>query len=71
MELNLLRDFKNEKGFYKYMGNKWKTKENMGPLPNETGDLIKLNVFFAPDFIIMTSLQECHFQRAGGRLKQE
>lgn len=71
MELNLPRDFKNKKGFYKYIGDKRKTKENMGPLPNETGNLIKLNVAFAPDLIIMTSLQEFHFQRAGGRLKQE
>lgn len=54
-----------------YMGDKCKTKKNMVALPSETGVLIKLNVFFAPDLIIMTSLQECHFQRAGGRLNQE
>lgn len=65
MELNLPRDVKNKKGFCKYMGDRCKTKENTGALPNETGDLIKLNFAFAPDLIIMTSLQEWHFQRAG------
>lgn len=41
MELNLARDFKdNKKGFYKYIGDKKKTRENMQLLLNETGDLV-------------------------------
>ena len=38
MELNLARDVKdNKKGFYKYMGDKRKAMENVGPLLNEAG----------------------------------
>ena len=39
MELNLARDVKdNKKCFYKYIGDKRKTRENVGPLMNEMGD---------------------------------
>ncbi|KAK4807097.1 hypothetical protein QYF61_018438 [Mycteria americana] len=41
MELNLARDVKgNKKGFYKYIGDKRKARENVGPLLNEAGDLV-------------------------------
>ena len=40
-ELNLARDVKgNRKNFYRYIGNKRKTRENVGPLQKETGDLV-------------------------------
>ncbi|GAB0185333.1 mitochondrial enolase superfamily member 1 [Grus japonensis] len=44
VEINLARDFKdNKKSFYRYASDKKRTRENVGPLWNETGDL------FAPD----------------------
>ena len=40
MELNLARDMRDKKrGFYKYKGDKKKTRENVGPLLTETGHL--------------------------------
>lgn len=40
LQLNLVRDVKdNKKGFFKWISNKRKTKENMGPLQNEAGTL--------------------------------
>lgn len=59
------RDVKdNKKGFYRYTGDKWKTRENMSPLLNKMGDLIRdmkkaeiLNVFNSV-FAMETSLQE-------------
>jgi len=39
--LNLATDVKDKKkGFCKYIGDKSMTKENVGPLINEAGDLI-------------------------------
>ena len=67
MELNLARDVKdNKKGFCKYIGDKRKTRENVGPLLNEAGDLVTqdmekaevLNAFFASVFTSKTGLQE-------------
>ncbi|GAB0208699.1 mitochondrial enolase superfamily member 1 [Grus japonensis] len=58
-ELNLARDAKdNKKSFYRYISDKRRTKENVGPLQNETGDLVAqdmekaevLNDFFASVF---------------------
>ncbi|PKU36399.1 rna-directed dna polymerase from mobile element jockey-like [Limosa lapponica baueri] len=41
LELNLARDVKvNRKGFFKYIGGKRKTRENVGPLLNETGAMV-------------------------------
>jgi len=41
MELNLTKGFKGyKKVFNKYIGDKRKTRENVGPLLNEKGDLI-------------------------------
>lgn len=31
----------NKKGFYRYTSDKWKTRENMSPLLNKMGDLIR------------------------------
>ena len=41
IELNLARDVKgNKKSFYRYVGDKRKTRENVGPLRKGTGDLV-------------------------------
>lgn len=59
MELNLSRNAKDiKKGFYRYIGDKKKSRENMGPLLNEMGDLVtqdmekagELNAAFASVF---------------------
>ncbi|GAB0209787.1 mitochondrial enolase superfamily member 1 [Grus japonensis] len=59
IELNLARDVKdNKKSFYRYVSDKRRTRENVGPLWNETGDLVTqdmekaevLNDFFASVF---------------------
>ncbi|GAB0183447.1 mitochondrial enolase superfamily member 1 [Grus japonensis] len=45
IELNLARDIKdNKKSFYRYVSVKRKTRENVGPLQNETGDLVTQDV---------------------------
>ncbi|KFM05090.1 hypothetical protein AS27_03707, partial [Aptenodytes forsteri] len=59
IELNLARDAKgNVKIFYRYVGDKRKTRKNVGPLRNEMGDPVTrdtekaevLNAFFASVF---------------------
>lgn len=56
MELNLVKDVKDtKKGFFKYINNKRKTKDNVGPLLNGGGTLVTeeaekaelVNAFFA------------------------
>ncbi|GAB0209007.1 mitochondrial enolase superfamily member 1 [Grus japonensis] len=58
-ELNLARDVKdNKKSFYRYVSDKRRTRENVGPFQNERGDLVTqdmekaegLNDFFASVF---------------------
>ncbi|GAB0208316.1 mitochondrial enolase superfamily member 1 [Grus japonensis] len=58
-EISLARDVKdNKKGFYRYVSEKRRTRENVGPLWNEMGDLVTqdmekaevLNDFFASVF---------------------
>ncbi|GAB0189099.1 mitochondrial enolase superfamily member 1 [Grus japonensis] len=39
-ELNLARDVKDKKSFYRYVSDKRKARENVGPLQNETGNLV-------------------------------
>ncbi|GAB0209434.1 ubiquitin-associated protein 2 [Grus japonensis] len=59
IEISLARDVKdNKKSFYRYVSDKRRTRENVGPLWNETGDLVTqdmekaevLNDFFASVF---------------------
>ncbi|GAB0205919.1 hypothetical protein GRJ2_003057500 [Grus japonensis] len=41
IEISLARDVKdNKKSFYRYVSDKRRTRENVGPLQNETGDLV-------------------------------
>ncbi|GAB0187269.1 mitochondrial enolase superfamily member 1 [Grus japonensis] len=58
-EISLARDVKdNKKSFYRYVSDKRRTRENVGPLQNETGDLVTqdmekaevFNDFFASVF---------------------
>ncbi|GAB0207435.1 hypothetical protein GRJ2_003209100 [Grus japonensis] len=59
IEISLARDVKdNKKSFYRYVSDKRRMRENVGPLRNETGDLVAqdmekaevLNDFFASVF---------------------
>ena len=65
-ELKLTRDVKNnKKGFFNYISSKWKTRDNVGPLLNESGVLVMedsekaelLNVFFASVFVPRQALR--------------
>ncbi|CAM4531595.1 unnamed protein product [Caretta caretta] len=61
LELQLARDVKsNKKGFFRYVGNKKKAKESVGPLLNEGGNLVtedveKANVFNAAFASVFTN----------------
>ncbi|CAM4571676.1 unnamed protein product [Caretta caretta] len=66
LELQLARDIKsNKKGFFRYVGNKKKVKESVGPLLNEGGNIVTedvekanvLNAFFASVFTNKVSSQ--------------
>ena len=72
--MNLARDIKGKKKTcYRYVSDKRKTRENVGPLLKETGDLVArdvekdevLNDFFASVFIGKCSSHTT--QAAGGR----
>jgi len=67
LELNLARDVKdNNKGFFKYISSKQKTRDNAGLLLNEVGVLVTehaekaelLNAFFASPFSAKVGPQE-------------
>ncbi|GAB0179566.1 mitochondrial enolase superfamily member 1 [Grus japonensis] len=75
LQFSLARDIKeNKKGFYKYIGDKRKTRENVGPLLNRTGDLVTqdvekavvLNAFFASAFASKIGLQESQVPETKG-----
>ena len=59
MELNLVRDVKDEKGFYRYTGRRRQAKESVSPLMKGDGELASsgieeadvLNECFASDFM--------------------
>ncbi|KAK4807194.1 hypothetical protein QYF61_024314 [Mycteria americana] len=74
MELNLARDVKgNKKGFYKYIGDKRKARENVGLLLNEAGGVVTqdikkaevLNASFASVFTSKIDLQESQAPETG------
>ncbi|KAK4810525.1 hypothetical protein QYF61_004488 [Mycteria americana] len=76
MELNFARDVKgNKKGFYEYIGDKRKTRENVVPLLNEMGHLVLQdmekaevqNAFFASVFTSKTGLQESQAPETRGK----
>ncbi|KAK4814166.1 hypothetical protein QYF61_009984 [Mycteria americana] len=76
IELNLARDVKgNKKTFYRYVGNKRKTRENVGPLWKEAGDLVTqdmekaevLNDFFASVFTGKCSSHTAQVSEGKGR----
>ena len=67
LELDLARDVKdNKKGFFNYIGSKWKTRDNVWSLLNEMGVLVTddtekaelLNAFFASMFSAKAGPQE-------------
>jgi len=58
LELNLARDVKDKKGFFKYFSSKQMTKENLGPLLNEVGALVTEDIEKAvTDCLLCFSLQ--------------
>ncbi|GAB0204458.1 mitochondrial enolase superfamily member 1 [Grus japonensis] len=76
IELNLARDVKdNKKSFYRYVSDKRRTRENVGPLWNETGDLVTqdmeeaevLNDFFASVFTGKCLSHTAHITEDKGR----
>ncbi|GAB0204604.1 mitochondrial enolase superfamily member 1 [Grus japonensis] len=76
IELHLARDMKgNRKSFYRYFGDKRRVTENVGPLRNETGDLVTqdmekaeiLNDFFASVFTAKCSSHTTQVAEGKGR----
>ncbi|GAB0209762.1 hypothetical protein GRJ2_003441900 [Grus japonensis] len=76
IELNLARDVKdNKKSSYSYVSDKRRTRENVGPLQNETGDLVTqdmekaevLNDFFASVFTSKGSSHTAQVTEGKGR----
>lgn len=76
LELSLVRDFKGiKKGFYKYIGNKRKTRENVSPLLNGARDLVTkdmekaevLNAFLTSVVISKINLQESQAPEIRGK----
>ena len=63
LELNLAKDMKDNKVFFKYVNNKRRTRDNVGLLLNEVGALVSgdvenveiLNTFFVLVFITKTA----------------
>jgi len=58
LELNLARDVKNnKKGFFNYINSKRKARDNVGPLLNEAGVLVKEDAGRATECLLCFSLQ--------------
>ncbi|GAB0175629.1 hypothetical protein GRJ2_000028100 [Grus japonensis] len=56
IELNLARDIKgNKKSFYRYISDKRKTRENVGPLMKEMGDLVTWDMEKAEGKLCLTN----------------
>ncbi|GAB0208687.1 mitochondrial enolase superfamily member 1 [Grus japonensis] len=74
IELNMARDIKDET-FYRYVSDKRRTRENVGPLQNETGDLVTqdmekaevLSDFFASVFTSKGSSHTTQVTEGKGR----
>jgi len=71
LELNLARDAKSNKSFYRYVSQKRKIKESVGPLRNMTGKLVTVdeekaealsNIFAS----VFTGSLSSHTSRMGG-----
>lgn len=63
--MDLARDVKdNKNGFCTYIGNKRKTKENVGPLLNETDDTVT-------QYMPQSSLPRPGFRNSGSKNKGE
>ncbi|GAB0209948.1 mitochondrial enolase superfamily member 1 [Grus japonensis] len=80
LELNLAGEVKDsKKGFFKYIGSKRKTRENVGPLLNEVGALVEedtekaelLNAFFASVFTAKASPQETQTLDVGEKVQKK
>ncbi|GAB0177802.1 mitochondrial enolase superfamily member 1 [Grus japonensis] len=76
IEISLARDVKdNKKSFYRYVSEKRRTRENVGPLQNEMGDLVTqdmekaevLNDFFASVFTGKSLSHTAHVAEGKGR----
>lgn len=75
LELNLHRDTKNNKGFFRYVGKQRKMKETVSPTVGEMGDLATistkmaqvLNNFFALVFTGKHSSHTTEFTESKGR----
>ncbi|GAB0178678.1 mitochondrial enolase superfamily member 1 [Grus japonensis] len=77
LELKLAGEVKdNKKGSFKYISSKRKTRENVVPLLNEVGALVRedtekaelLNIFFASVFIAKAGPQETQTLEVGGKV---
>ncbi|PKU29730.1 rna-directed dna polymerase from mobile element jockey-like [Limosa lapponica baueri] len=76
LDLNLARDVKDNKGFFKYINSKSKARENVGPLLTEVGALVTedaekaelLNAFFASVFAAKAGPQEPQTLEVGERV---
>lgn len=68
MELNLAKVVKdNKKGFYKHIGGKRKTKENVGPLLKNVGYLVTQNTEKAEVLNVRLAFRNPRSQKLGGK----
>jgi len=58
----------NKKDFYRYIDRKWKTRESVGPLLNENGDLVTWDVEKAEvlnTYLVLIFAGKTHLSRGG------